>query len=1029
MVNNLKPIEHYFPSGKPGSLRGNAISQMIEDPTGNIWIGTEDEGLNVFDINTKRFTNYSLNTPGIKLSYHNLHALLYDNNEIWVGTFGTGLNVINLSTKKVRSYRKSLSDINSLSDDGVFSIYKDKSDNIWVGTIIGLNVFNRKKNNFTRINALDLASTYIYDIIDDNKGNVWFASYEKGLYRYNIKSGKWKNYRNNPSNRSSLSYDKVISLWCDSKDRIWIGTEGGGLCRYLYKTDDFITYDKKEGLPNNVIYSIKDDNKGNLWFTTNNGLVRFNPDNKKIKVFKKSDGLQSDQFNYKSGLKTRDGQLYFGGINGFNSFYPDSFKFNKIIPPVVFTDFQLFNKEVGIRVKGSPLKQAIRFTHQITLSHDQSTLSFEFVALSYIAPYNNIYAYKLENFDPQWNYIGNENKISYTSLPPGEYTFRVKASNNDGIWNEAGAAIHIKVLPPWWKSTFALFSYITILIISIVAFERYLIKISEDKHRHKIRRLKEEKEREMSQMKIDFFTNIAHEIRTPLTLISGPLQRLITSNNGSNEVKEEYSLMHKNVNRLLLLVNQLLDFRKIEQDHYRLNLSYTNLIELLQSVYECFIPLAHQNSINFKFNYNQEHFIFNVDNEAITKIVSNLLSNAFKFAKTEIELSFDFVQNESEDSFLEIRVKDDGNGIPSEKLDKIFLPFYQVGDSEKVKVPMGGTGLGLAFARSLVELHKGSLFANSELGKGSEFIMRIPVDSTTQNPIPENQETSVLDYNIVAGYVDNNLDTPIATESTDHTQHLPEIIIVEDNGDLCNFLKSSLQKEYAVTVAPNGSVAYKLIGERSFDLIISDIMMPEMDGIELCTKIKNDLRTSHIPVILLTAKANISSKIEGLEHGADAYVEKPFVLEHLKAQIFNLLENRARLKVTFARQPFVDTAIISHSKTDEHFMEKTREIIYKHIDDFDFSIDEFATLLNMSRSGLHKKVKALSGYSPIDFIRVIRLKRAAEMLASGEYRINEVCYAVGFNTPSYFAKCFQQQFGILPKDFNLKTEITISNIT
>jgi len=1021
LATNAKPIEHYFPTGEPGSLKGYDISQMIEDPSGNIWIGTEDNGLNYFNTKKRTFTNFSQKSSALKLSNHNLHALLLENNKLWVGTMGSGLDVINLTSRSTKNYRHNLFNTKTLSDDGVFSIYKDKMGTIWVGTIIGLNKYNPKEDNFTRIDVLGLNNIYIYDIIDDKQGNVWFASYEKGLFRYNTHTGKWKNYRHKASLSSSLGYDKVISLWCDAKGRMWIGTEGGGLIRYNYKTDNFITYSEKDGLPNNVIYSIKDDKAGFIWFTTNSGLVRLNPDKWNIKVYKKSDGLQSNQFNYKSGLKTSDGKLYFGGINGINCFYPDSFIFNRDVPPVVFTNFQLFNKDAGIAVKGSPLSQSIRFTHKITLSHKQSILNFEFIALSYIAPNKNQYAYKLEHFDPQWNLIGNEHKVSYTNLPSGEYTLRIKASNNDGIWNDTGASIHIRVLPPWWKSIYAYVFYLITLVISIVAFQRYLIKRAEKKHKLNIDRIKEQKERETYQSKIDFFTNIAHEIRTPLTLISGPLERLVHSDDGSTEIKEEYSLMRKNVNWLLKLVNQLLDFRKIENGHYKLNPYNANMTELLNTIFFRFTPLARQNSIKFIFNHDGDEAYFYFDSEVIIKIVSNLLSNAFKFAKSEIELSLKIIKEEGICSTIEIRVKDDGIGIPPEKLGKIFLPFYQINNPERGKMPAFGTGLGLTFSKSLADLHKGSLYVTSRMGRGSEFILEIPAIPSIQMDETENDTPSGLGNNIIESYVESELVSNKPISQTFPSHDVPDVLIVEDNEDLCNFLLNSLKNEFSITLAPNGIDALEIIKANSFDLVVSDIMMPEMDGITLCSILKKDIRTSHIPVILLTAKTNLTSKIEGLEQGADAYIDKPFVFEYLKAQMINLIDNRVRLKALFARQPYVDTTILSYTKADELFMERTREIIYAHIDDYNFSVDELASLLNMSRSGLHKKLKAISGYSPVDFVRVIRLKRAAEILATGTKRVNEVCLAVGFNTPSYFSKCFQRQFGVLPKDFTIKS--------
>lgn len=998
-----KPFDLYTPLEYLNSISGKAVSQFCEDPSGNMWIATEDGGLNYFDVVKNTFKSYN-HVPGRNsISYSNIHCLQFDGDNLWIGTFARGLNILNTKTGKFTFFTSS-NDVNSLIDNSVFSVYKDLTGTIWIGTSGGLCKYNRANNNFDRIHDPVINQTFVYDILQDSKGLLWFATYGQGIIRYNPQTSEWKRYTNNPADKTSIPHNKIISIYQDDKNRLWFGTEGGGFCQYLYESDSFRIFDVTSGLPNNVVYMLIAD-RDYLWLTTNKGLVRFNPDTKDMKTFTKTDGLQGDQFNFKSGYKARNGKIYIGGINGFNSFFPEKLSDNTYIPPIVITKIQLFNKDIPIGESGSPLKQNISYTDEITLRHNHSLINFEFVALSYCAPDKNMYSYKLEGFDNDWNSIGNDHKISYTNIPPGSYTLWIKGSNNDRVWNNEGVKLKIKVLRPFYASFIAYFIYF-VLLISVVYYTYKNIKKKQQREKQiNLDRVHAEKEIELYNAKIDFFTNIAHEIRTPLSLIKAPLDYLIKKQK-DKDLHEYLQVMERNTNRLMSLVSQLLDFRKAEKDSYTVSFKRTNMNELLQNIYESFKYSAENRSLTLEIVLPTKPFIAKADAECITKIVSNLLSNAIKHAKDRITLSLIVTDDQSD--FYEIQVQDNGEGINETELDKIFQPFYQI---KKDKKQSQGTGIGLALVRLLVEIHSGNLKLESVEHEFTRFTLNFPTfryltdDGSSENYIPDQ---------IIAPDVLPKIDK---LNTNYQNRELPSILIVEDNEDLNQFLVRYFKDDYAVMSTMNGAEAMKVLEHFSPDLIVSDIVMPEIDGLELCRFVKTNTLYSHIPVVLLTAITDIKFKIEGLEHGADAYLEKPFAVEHLEAQIINLIENREKLKANFISSPMTSIKTIGRNKADEAFLHDITNIIEANITKVEFSVDELAQEIGMSRSNLYRKVKGLSGLTPNDFIRLVKLKKAVKLMNDGEKRINEICYMVGFNTASYFAKCFKQQFGILPKDF------------
>lgn len=736
--------------------------------------------------------------------------------------------------------------------------------------------------------------------------------------------------------------------------------------------------------------------------TTNNGLVCFQPNTGVMKVYTTSNGLLGDQFNYRSSFETEDGTIYLGSIDGFIAFNPKNFSENKFIPSVAITDFFLFGKEVYAGEPGSPLEKSITFSDQLVLQSNQNSFSFRVAALDFQAPKTSRIMYKLEGFDTDWLTVGESPIVTYSNLRYGDYTFRVKVANSDGVWSDDEVSLGVHILPPFYLSIWAYCVYALLIIGCSLYTVMYFKRRSNSKHRRQMEKFEQEKEREVYHAKIDFFTNVAHEIRTPLTLIKGPLENIILKKQVDAETREDLNVMKQNTERLLNLTNQLLDFRKTESQGFRLNFAKCNVTEVLKETHVRFTSLAKQKGLEFTLQVPEEDFYAHVNREAFTKIISNLLNNGVKYAESYVHISLEVPETDDNNSFC-IRTENDGVIIPNEMKEEIFKPFVRFNEKEDGKVTTG-TGIGLALSRSLAELHQGTL----AMGEGEEnntFCLILPIvqDMTiTLTPEPE------VEIDRMSG---------VPAGETEKKDNRPTVLVVEDNPDMLAFVVRQLSKEYTVLTATNGVEALQVLDGNYVNLVVSDVVMPVMDGFELCKTIKSDLNYSHIPVILLTAKTNIQSKIEGMELGADAYLEKPFSVEYLQACASSLIQNREKLRKAFAQSPFVAANTMALTKADEDFIKKLNEVIQVNYSNPEFSMDDMADSLNMSRSNFYRKIKGVLDLSPNEYLRLERLKRAAQLLKEGENRVNEICYMVGFNSPSYFAKCFQKQFGVLPKDF------------
>lgn len=991
LPNEGMTFEKYTATLEPGTISSKRISAIKEDGNGKIWVGTEDGGLNILDPATRTF-HQPQQSKQTKNYNQKIISIMLQPGKVWIGYFKYGIDIYDISGSSKKHYSGQELGLN---EDSPFALCEDRYGNIWLGNGWGVFICESNDMKFKRMDAFGLQ--YIYDIAEDLDGEIWVATMGNGVFRYNPQTKALKHYTNNINDPHSLSSNSVSSISETSDGSIWFSTDRGGISRYNKDKNNFTAYSIAQGLPDDVAYKILEDKKQNLWFGTNKGLVRFNPRTLKIRVFTQNDGLLSNQFNYKSGLASKSGKLYFGSFNGLISFDPEKFSENQYIPPTYITRMSIFNKEPIIGAQNSPLEKSIIHTSKIVLDHNQSNLSFDFVALSFTAPRSNRYAYKMENLDKEWTYTTNNHSVSYSKLPPGHYVFKVRGTNNDGLWNSRETSLVIEILPPWWQSRPAQAIYIALALYMIYIYLRWNNRKHEKKNLEKQRLFESEKEKELYSSKVEFFTDIAHEIRTPLTLINAPLESIKELNIDDTELNKNISIMEENTNQLMGLINQLLDFRKIDNNKFNVNLKLNNINEIIREVYARFEPIATQRNKVLSLELGATTFEIPVDKDGLVKILNNLLVNAIKYSNKKISIEL----SGSDEGCLRIIICNDGEIIPKEEGEKIFDAFYQLDKTRNVN---SSTGIGLSLSRSIAKLHNGNLYFDTEVTDMNCFVLELP--------LTQEKQMWISDDNINA----NELRTEPDAEHAGKT-NAPVLLMVEDNTEMLSFIATKLQKDFIVEKASNGVEALELLSKRTVDIIVSDIMMPEMDGFELCSKVKDDIEFSHIPVILLTAKNDIDSKIQGLTLGADAYIEKPFSYSHLLTQINSLLNNRKREREAFMQKPFLPVQQTGMSKADKEFLEKIVEMITENITDPNFGVEKLSELAYMSRSSLHRKITALTDLTPTDFIRVIRLKKSAEMIQDGKYRVGEVCYLVGINSPSYFIKLFQKQFGMTPKEF------------
>ena len=711
------PFRKYFPRLNENSLTGNVVREMHKDKHGNLWIGTEDAGINKLNLATGTFTNYQPTGNKDGLSYTNIHGLLVTNNELWVGTFEHGLDIMNIETGKVIRHYAMGPGEHDLKSNFIFTITQFSTGEIIVGTTRGAYVYNRSNDNFNLLTGMPLANWYTC-IIKDHSGIVWTGTYGNGINFYNTKTGESGNYKQVADDRTSVSSDRINSVFEDSKNNLWFATEGG-LCRFNKKQKTFTRYTTKTGFPANFIMSILEDDAGTLWISSSKGLINFNPATEKSTVYTTINGLINDQFNFSAAYKDSTGTLYFGSVKGFISFNPAGFIRNSFVPPVYITSFQVFNNDLPIGQK-SPLKNSILYTKKITLPHDQSTINIGFASLNYTAPQMSEYAFKMEGVDKNWTFLKSNRNAYFTNLQPGTYYFKVKATDNNGTWNPKEAGLQIVILPPWWASTWAYVFYLSVAVIIIyISFKDYHRRI-EVKNKARFEGLRLAKEKEVFDAKMEFFTNVAHEIRTPLTLIKAPLEKVMRKTADIPDIKKNLAIMERNTNRLVDLTNQILDFRQTEIKSFGLSFTQENISDLLHDIFQSFKPLAEQKGVAFQLRLPSKEVVASIDLDAFNKILNNLCSNAIKYATSKVFIEM-HAATVGENRFV-IETKNDGPLIPGPMWLKVFEPFFRLKENQKQK----GTGIGLAIAQSLVELHKGGVEVHTANGL-NVFTLKLPI--------------------------------------------------------------------------------------------------------------------------------------------------------------------------------------------------------------------------------------------------------------------------------------------------------------
>lgn len=947
----------------------------------DILIGTESGGVNIYHTKTRHFS-YLTTQNG--LSSDCIKSFVRNGNEILVGTYQGGISVIDATNYKLkRIYRNKNDDLASLCDDVVWDLEKDSKGNIWVATNKGIDRYNPETGTFSRSDEISYSQPVNW-IKEDESGDIWFGGEE--LIIYNPATGNIRTF-------AERSRDFIPA----GENQYWVATRGHGLALYDKEKGPIMYYTESDGLCNNNIQSLKRDNSGNIWISTFNGLSRFDETTTEFINFDARDGLQSNQFNYGAAGKY-NGNLIYGGINGINIFNPDEIRKDFYILPIVFTGLRIFNKPVEI---GKTIPNSINVTKEIELSAKQNVFSIEFAALSFTSSKKNEYSYMLEGFDKDWVNSGINNYATYTNLNPGKYIFRVKASNSNGIRNPGESSLSVIIHPSFWQTW-----WFKLIVFSLLAlFAGYLIRFY--LHRAKLNnelvfeKTRARKLHEIEAMKLRFFTNISHEIRTPLTLITGPLNQVIENNSVDTESRHKLLLVKRNADQLLKLINQLLDFRKLEAGKQVVHYEKSDIVIYLKSIVESFHSMATEKGIKLNFFYDKAYFPIWYDNDKIQKIANNLLSNALKFTDSggSVIVSFDSGETavpitSDRQSFYTISVKDTGKGIFSQNIKKIFERFEQGNDGKS----SAGSGIGLAITREFVKLMGGDIEVESKEGEGSVFTVRLPILS---------------DHDVKKDTDENNKKEDIVIEN----KNRKIILIAEDNADVREYTASNFRSEYQVLEAENGKEGFELAVQYIPDIIISDLLMPGMNGDAFCKKIKKDERTSHIPFILLTAVTSKESERDALKSGSDDYITKPFDINILKLKVDNLLSLRDTLREKYRSDFLLQPSPVTLVSPDEKFLKKAIDIIENHIDDSDFDIETFASEVGVSRMQLYRKLEALTNMTVKEFIRDIRIKRAAQLLKQNKITVSEIMYQVGFRDMAYFRKCFREQYACSPSEY------------
>lgn len=1042
-------------------LSSNSVMSLFTDANQNTWVGTWEAGLNISFFQKPRFAvlRYKPNTLQGLLS-NKVSTLLADGDQgVWVGS-NVGLSYFNHKSGQVKHYLQSASSnkLNSTETYDVNFIHPSGDGGVWVGLWgKGINLFTKERqlkdypfkpgvreanfNTLEPFNADFLLGTqgmgvvafnpmtkqYRVPFADLGKSNflnksiaairvlngneIWVGTVGFGLYVLELKTGKLRHYVKS-AEAGALSYNHVNKIYQDRQKRIWVMTQGGGLNQYLGPEKGFKVYTVNDGLVSNSLRGMVEDAKGDMWFSTNGGISKMDGRTLKFVNFEEADGLQGKEFMTNAIAKNNQNWLFFGGVNGLNYLKSDSLRMRLDVPPVYFTKLKIFNKDVEAGEENSPLTYDILSTKHLVLQPDQSVFSLDFVALEYQRPKNNRYAYYLEGFEKEWNLVGTQRSVTYTNLSPGDYTFKVKASNSDGIWAEKPYELKITVLPPWYRTWWAYLLYAIMLLAIIYAFIREVRVREAFRTDLRLKEIEKERIQELEQVKTHFFTNISHELRTPLTLITSPLEKYFISNASLNkDQKTKINSIYQNAQKLLRLINQLLDLSKIESGNVQPVVEKHDLIRQLHSIKQSFDAYAQQKQIKLKWDAPVESLFVYYDADIIEKCVTNLLSNAFKFTPEEgiigLRLELHKVYQGTTESIkrVSIHVSDTGKGISTEHIQHIFDRFYQIPE----KVDRVGTGVGLSLCKELMEVHRGAIEVQSDLGAGSDFKIHFPVTLEAFDPAWVKSGLKEVKESI--------------SQKVDPAQVIQQekqiLLIVEDHAEMRAFIREIFEGTFQVIEADRGETGLEMALTYLPDVVITDWMMPGMSGVNLCKAIRKNAKTSHIPVVILTSKSSQESQIEGMQSGADDFISKPFHADILELRVAKLLEAKERLRKSW-QESVLNQDLQKEVVFEDEFLSKATQVVIAHLDEVDFDVEHLEQAMDMSKMQLYRKLKMLTSLAGNEFIRSIRLQQARLLLEKGQLNVSEIAYQVGFNDPAYFTRAFKKQYGFAPKTFLTK---------
>lgn len=1024
-------------SGEPkkGGLSHNIIRSVYEDESGALFVGTRGGGLNI-----KYPHAVATKIVNVKngLSNDAVLALNKDHRgNIWIGTDGEGIDMMEATTGKIFHFPRDFENKNDLSFSSVYSICVDSYNDIWLGTsgsgVVHLKVTKTSAGAYRlkeygqikysgKADEVSIKSNIVYTILEERPNILWFGTRGAGIYRYNsLTKAIEEHIHTGGEKRNRLSNDDILSMYIDKQDHLWIGSSGG-LNRLDLHTKPYPIdhYTPHEGLPNNTIHAIQEDYNHNLWLSTNQGLVMYDRSRNSFKNFDTNDGLQNNEFTDGGSFKsTFSERLFFGGVDGLDIVYPSKLDTTNYFPRLAITEFQIRNATVTPRDGTGTLSDNIDFTKHIGLSYDQNFISFFFTTLDYWNKQKSEYAYFLENFDKDWNNIGQQRSITFTNIPPGKYTLNIKYSNGNGVWSPVARTIQVVVAPPFWKTPWAYALYILLAIgvqVCIVLYIRWRLRTKKAMAMDKFKALQL---KELNDYKLQFFTNIAHEFRTPLTLILGPVTSLLKKNNGNIDAKQ-LNTIYSNSLRLQKLIEELIQFRKIETGKGTLEISCNDLVPFAHEITESFQQYVTERELQLEFHPAQETITAYFDRKKLEKILINLISNAIKYS---FEGGIVRVSLKEENGKAIFTVRDEGIGIVAENQRKIFDSFYQdPGARMDINGFAKSTGIGLSLTKSLVQLHHGEIRVSSKPQKGSAFTVTIPITKEFYPNQGEEQPMMLAPGNLnekVSLEFEANHCINGHTPDTRTDKRRYSLLVVDDNVSITALLENLLSDKYVIHKALSGKKALAALDENAIDLVISDVLMPDMDGLTLCKRIKSNIQTSHIPVILLTAKAEIENRIEGLQMGADSYIPKPFHPEHLFIRIEKLIERMELTRKKFQNFAEVELHHLSPGigERDDQFFSKITLCIQQHLSETEFNADTIADEVGMSKASLYKKVKTITGLTPHGLIKQYRLKKAADLLKNSDMSVSEVIYETGFNSRSYFYKSFNELFHCHPKDF------------